>query len=214
MGNLLSSWSALRKQFYPLGYVQKAMMDWKSFRQGKGQSVQNFTEEFRKKALDLNISLYSLDTLLKYIGSLHHYLRHTLLLLNPTSVDEASVQDTHLESRGKHLQEDRQKKPFKHNNNHKFKEKDKSKKTATAKKEGGKLHCKHCGNDGHNEESCWKLHPEQRPKNYGGKKKKKTVAIAQQYLGSDSGDETRITAVGMQGNKNPHTGSSSTHVSK
>jgi hypothetical protein len=67
MGNLLSSWSAfisaLRKQFYPLGYVQKAMMDWQSFRQGKGQSVQNFTEEFRKKALELNISLDSFLTL-------------------------------------------------------------------------------------------------------------------------------------------------------
>ena len=94
-GNLLSSWSAfistLRKQFYSLGYVQKDMMDWKSFRQGKGQSVQNFTKEFRKKALELNISLDSPNTLSKYIGALHHYLRHTLLLLNPTNVDEASV---------------------------------------------------------------------------------------------------------------------------
>ena len=56
------------------------MMDWQSFRQGKGQSVQNFTEEFRKKALELKISLDSPDTLLKYIGALHHYLCHTLLL--------------------------------------------------------------------------------------------------------------------------------------
>ena len=133
------------------GYVQKAMMDWQSFRQGKGQSVQNFTEEFRKKALELNISLDSPDTLLKYIGALHHYLHHTLLLLNPTSVDETSVQASHLESRGNHLQEDHLKNPFNPNNNHKSKKKDKSKKTATAKKEGGKLHCKHCDTDGHDE---------------------------------------------------------------
>ena len=119
-----------------------------------------------------------------------------------------------LESRGKHLQEDHPKKPFKPNNNHKSKKKDKSKKTATAKKEGGKLHCKHCDTNGHDEESCWKLHLEQRPKHYGGKKKKNTVATAQRDLGSDSGDETRITAMGMQGNKSPHTGSSSSHVSK
>ena len=33
-------------------------------------------------------------------------------------------------------------------------------------------------------------------------------------FGFNSGDETMITAVGMQGNKTPHTGSSSTHVSK
>ena len=77
------------------------MMDWQIFRQGKGQSVQNFTKEFRKKALELNISL---DSLLNYIGAIHHYLHHNLLLLNPTSVDEASVQATHLESKGKHLQ--------------------------------------------------------------------------------------------------------------
>ena len=108
----------------------------------------------------MNISLDSPDTLLKYIGALHHYLCHTLLLLNPTSVDEASVQATHLESRGNHLQEDHQKKPFKPNNNHKSKKKDKSKKTATAKKEGENLHCNHCDTDGHDEEICWKLHPE------------------------------------------------------
>ena len=78
-------------------------MDWKSFRQGKCQSVQNFTKEFRKKALELNIFLDYLDTLLKYIGALHHYLCHTLLLLNPTSLDEAIIQATHLESKGKYV---------------------------------------------------------------------------------------------------------------
>jgi hypothetical protein len=47
-GNLLSSWlkfkSAIRKQFYPLGYLHKAMMEWKTLRQSKGQTVQIFTE--------------------------------------------------------------------------------------------------------------------------------------------------------------------------
>ena len=42
------------------------------------------------------------------------------------------------------MQEDHPKKPFKPNNNHKFKKKHKSKKTTTTKKEGGKLHYKHC----------------------------------------------------------------------
>ena len=35
------------------------MMEWKNLRQGKGQSVQSFTEEFRKQALALNIPLDS-----------------------------------------------------------------------------------------------------------------------------------------------------------
>jgi hypothetical protein len=104
-GNLFSSWSefksAIRKQFYPLGYLHKAMMEWKILRQGKGQTVQSFTEEFRKKSLSLNIPLDSYETLMKYIGALHSYIHHTLLFFNPTNLDEVCVQDTHLESRGK-----------------------------------------------------------------------------------------------------------------
>jgi hypothetical protein len=49
-GNLLSSWlkfkSYMRNQFYPLGYLHKAMMEWQTLRQSKGQTVQSFTEEF------------------------------------------------------------------------------------------------------------------------------------------------------------------------
>jgi hypothetical protein len=47
-----------------------------SLRRGKGQSVQIFTKEFRKKSLDLNIPLDSQETLLKYIGSLYKYIPH------------------------------------------------------------------------------------------------------------------------------------------
>jgi hypothetical protein len=115
-GNLLSSWSkfksAIRKQFYPLGYLHKAMIEWKTLRQSKGQNVQSFTEEFRKKALALNIPLDSYETLMKYIGTLHSYIHHTLLLFNPTSLDEVCVQATHIQNRGKHVQEDPTKKPF------------------------------------------------------------------------------------------------------
>ena len=42
------------------------------------------------------------------------------------------------------------------------------------------------------------MHPELKPKNFDGKKKK-TVAAIQKYLGSDSGDETTITATGIKG---------------
>ena len=85
MGNLLSSWpsfiSALKEQFYPLGYKQKALMDWKYLRQGRGQDVQSFTEEFRKQALNLGIAIDSPEVVTKYIGSLHSYLRHSLILV-------------------------------------------------------------------------------------------------------------------------------------
>jgi hypothetical protein len=72
-------------------------------------------------------------------------------------------------------------------------------KNSPVKKEGEKLTCKHCSKDGHDEEHCWKFHPEMRPKKFSHKGKPKTVATTQHDLGSDSGDETKITAMGFQG---------------
>lgn len=51
----------------------------------------------------LGIQLQSQDTLLKYIGGLHSYLQHTILMFNPTNLDEVCVQATHLEARGKNV---------------------------------------------------------------------------------------------------------------
>jgi hypothetical protein len=172
-GNIISSWSefksTIRKKFYPLGYLYKAMMEWKTLRQSKCQTVQSFTEEFRKKDLALNIPLDSYETLMKYIGALKSYIRHTLILFNTTSLDEVCVQSTHLENMGKHVQEDPTKKPYNlpHKTFKKFKRKDK--KTTTVMREGGKSSCTHFKKSGRNEEHCWKLHPEKKPKHFGGK---------------------------------------------
>eukprot|EP00253_Pinus_taeda_P035632 PITA_35632 len=83
------------------GTALQAMMSSQTLRQLKGKSVQVYTQEFRKRALILGISLNSPQTLLKYIGGLYSYMRHTILMFNPTSIDEVSVQATHLEARGK-----------------------------------------------------------------------------------------------------------------
>ena len=53
--------------------MYQAMMSWQTLRQLEGQSVQSYTQEFRKRALILGISLDSHETLLKYIGGLHSY---------------------------------------------------------------------------------------------------------------------------------------------
>ena len=83
-------------------------MNWQTFRQLKGQNVQDYTQEFRRRALLLGVDLQSQDTLLKYIGGFHNYLQHTILMFNPTSLDEVCVQATHLEARGKNtFDEDR-----------------------------------------------------------------------------------------------------------
>jgi hypothetical protein len=42
----MSSFQHLIFFFYPLGYMQQAMMDWQNLRQSKGQSVQEYTQEF------------------------------------------------------------------------------------------------------------------------------------------------------------------------
>jgi hypothetical protein len=163
--------STIRKKLYPLGYLHKAMMEWKTLRKSKGQTVQSFTEEFRKKYLALNIPLDSYETLMKYIGALHNYICHTFLLFKPTSLDEVYVKSTHLENRGKHVQEDPTKIPsnLPHNPFKKFKRKDK--KTSSMTREGGNPSFTHCKKSGHNDEHYWKLHPEKRLKQFGGKGK-------------------------------------------
>jgi hypothetical protein len=53
--------------------------------------------------------------------------------------------------------------------------------------------------DGHDEDHCWKLHLEKRPKMFNNKEKPNIVATVQQDLGSNSEDETKIIAMGFQG---------------
>ena len=50
VGKVFPSWksliSALRKQFYPLGYKKKALIEWKYLKLRKGQIVQEYTDGF------------------------------------------------------------------------------------------------------------------------------------------------------------------------
>eukprot|EP00253_Pinus_taeda_P011874 PITA_11874 len=163
-----------------------------------GQSVQGYTQEFRKRALVLGISLDSPETLLKYIGGLHSYMRHTILMFNPTSLDEVSVQATHLGARGKNGNPEvgGPSQPTVSKSKEKRKQKWKARKDNIAQQ--GKASCTHCRKEGHDDEHCWILHPERRPKKSEGKKKKTATAI-QRDLGSDSGDEAIIVATSIKG---------------
>lgn len=106
----------------------------------------------------LGVDLQTQETLLKYIGGLHSYLRHTILMFNPTSLDEVCVQATHLEARGKNTFEEGRNKAPKGKNKEKT-SKGKSKKNASVKQESEKVICKHCSKPGHEEKNYWKLHP-------------------------------------------------------
>ena len=87
-----------------------------------------------ERGLLLNVSLDTQETLLKYIGGMHSYLKHTLLMFNPSNLDDVCVQATHLEARVKHDDDSFMKKSSKFDN--KDKSKDKGKETATITKEG------------------------------------------------------------------------------
>jgi hypothetical protein len=102
VGNVFPSWksfiSALRKQFYPLGYKEKALIEWQSLKLRKGQTMQEYTYGFRKIALMLNIPLQTQETLMKYIGGLPMHIRNIVFMFGPTNLDEVSIQATYIEA--------------------------------------------------------------------------------------------------------------------
>ena len=141
--------------------MEKAITDWKNFKQLKGQNLQVYTQEFRRRALLLGVDLHIQDTLLKYIGGLHTYLRYTILMFNPTSLDEVCIQAIHLEARVKQKLDG--------NGKSKFKGKWKKKRNENTRKGKGKFFYKHCSKTSHDEDDCWKLHPELKPEIFKAK---------------------------------------------
>ena len=64
-----------------------------------------------------------------------------------------------------------------------------------------KFSCKHCKKEGHDDDHFWKLHPEKRLKWFKEMKGRQKVAATSRPidLGSDSSDESKISAVGLVG---------------
>jgi hypothetical protein len=175
VGKIFPSWhdfiSALRKQFYPLGYKEKALIELKSLKLRKGQSVQEYTEEFCKMDLMLDVPLTTQETLMKYIGRFSAYIRNTIFMFGPTNIDEVFVQATYIEA-GKTRVSVSGKSSSKKDG--KGKGNGKKSNSATVKEE--KLSCKHCKKEGHNDENCWQLHLEKKPKWFKERKGRQKVA--------------------------------------
>jgi hypothetical protein len=79
-------------------------------------------------------------------------------------------------------------------------------------KEEEKPTCSHCKKKGHEEATCWKLHPERLPNKFKDKGKQKATTIVQD-LGSDS----KVTTMGIKGifsvaSSSSHTSSSKDNV--
>lgn len=154
-------------------------MEWQYLRQGKGQNVKSFTEEFRKQALNLGISLDSPKVVTRYIRSLHSYIKHSLLMFEPTTIDSTNVKAIHLQNEGTHEQDDH------------------PKRTAVANKRGAKPSCTHCEKEWHDEENCWKLHPKLRLQRNDKKGKQKVITTVQQNQDSKSEGDKKVTAIGL-----------------
>jgi hypothetical protein len=172
------------------------MMNWKISRKDKNQSVQDYTQIFCKKLLNLGIPLYTQDAILKYIVGLHSYLKNNILMLNPYNFDEVCVQAIHIESSKRNVGDSFSTDTWQGKDSGKRKEKEE--KMATTRKE--KPTCNHCNKVGYDEDHCWILNLELKPRKYDNQgRNNTTIATLQVDLGSDSDDETKIVAMGIRG---------------
>ena len=89
---------SIRKNFYPLGYKEKDLIEWKSLKLRKWQTVQEYTDEFHKMALMLNIPLHTQENLMKYIRGLPTHICNIVFIFGPTNLDEVFVQATYIEA--------------------------------------------------------------------------------------------------------------------
>jgi hypothetical protein len=179
-----------------LGYKEKALIEWKDPKLRKGKTMQEYTDGFIKMALMFDIPLHTQETLMKYIGGLPAHIQNTVFMLEPTNLDEVFGQTTYIEAwktcvgvsgESSSNKEDKRKWHGKKEN------------AVTRKEENPS--CKHCKKERHDEDHCWKFHLEKRPKWFKEKKGKKIVATTTRptSLGSDLGDESKVSLVGMTG---------------
>jgi len=89
----------------------------------------------------------SKETLLKYIGSLHSYLQHTFLMLNPDDFDQVGVQAIHVKSGGrpfKFTPKTSKQLENKDSKDNKRKGFNKGKKSTIVQKDSDRPTCTHC----------------------------------------------------------------------
>jgi hypothetical protein len=79
---------ALRNKFYPLGYKDNDLIEWKILKLIKGHMVQEYRDEFCKMELMLNIPLHTQEMCMKYIGGLRAHIHNIVFMFGPTNLDE------------------------------------------------------------------------------------------------------------------------------
>lgn len=132
-----------------MGYKEKALIEWQRLKVRKGHSVQEYIEEFLKRALMLYILLYTQETLMKYIRGLPEYIRNTMFMFSLTNMEEVAVQTTYIEASKLGVGVASELTARKES-----KGKGKAKKENYTKMEVENLSGKHCKKEGHDEDHC------------------------------------------------------------
>ncbi|OMO52468.1 Retrotransposon gag protein [Corchorus olitorius] len=171
--------AAIKNQFYPLGYEKELRGKWQFLRQKKGQTVQEYTTEFRKQAMLIGVNLRGAETLAKYKAGLHYSLRTELALFNVKDLDDASIKAMHMEKRAKPFRDQQGSRKEAESSVEKGKKADKKNASATRREERT---CEHCSKTGHTKDRCWELHPEKKPKNWKGKR---TAVVRHDHTGKE-----------------------------
>jgi hypothetical protein len=91
-------------------------------------------------------------------------------MFRPTNLDEVSDQVTYIEARKTCVGVSGESSSRKED-----KRKWHGKKSNSVGRKEEKPSCKHCNKEGHDEDRCWKLHPEKRPKWFKEKKGRQTI---------------------------------------
>jgi hypothetical protein len=133
--------------------------------------MQEYTNEFRKMALMLNIPLHTQETIMKYIGGLLSHIRHIVFMFGPTNIDEVYVQATYIEEGKTRVGVSGESSSRKED-----KRKGNGKKENSMKRKEDKLSCKNCKKEGHDDDHCWQLNPEKRLEWFKEREGRKRVA--------------------------------------
>jgi len=82
----------IKSQFYPIGYEEHQQIVWHYFRHRQGQSLSEFTIEFKKREIQMGFTLKSPDMLVNYLGEFLPHIHKQFMLFRPKMIDEASIQ--------------------------------------------------------------------------------------------------------------------------
>ena len=143
----------LRKQFYPVGFLEERWYKWYNLRQKFNQSVQDYTTEFQNQALVLDIALEEYPVYMKYVAGLSEYIRKELKLFTVESISEASAKAIAIEGKCNETKGDENQSGSKSRGFYAKKEEHKQNMSESDGKEC--LVCNHCGENGHVMDKCW-----------------------------------------------------------